>query len=151
MTVDEVRSPVHEEIVMRRQVAAQEQKRTALKRHLQNGSLSVSYVLRCDKDFMQTMRIETLLKALPSVGKVKSGQILGTLRIPANAHLADLSMGKREELILLLARQFYKVNLSELTPEQNRERLTRLRARETRKSPGRLPGTGGVRIEAGLV
>lgn len=149
MTVDEQRSPVHEERVMKLRVARDQQRRTALKTHLQNGNLSVSYVLRCDKEFMRGMRVETLLRSLPSIGKVKTGEILATLRIPANAHLGDLRMSKREELILLLAREFYKVKLSELTPEQNRERLIRLRARETKR--GR-PRVEAVRTNAaGLV
>jgi hypothetical protein len=58
-------------------------------------------------------------------------------------------MSKREELILFLAERFYKVNLSDLTPEQNRERLIRLRARETKR--GR-PRVEAVRTSAaGLV
>jgi hypothetical protein len=149
MTVDEQRSPVHERIVMERRVANEQQKRTALKTHLQAGNLSVSYVLRCDKEFMWTMRIETLIRSLPSIGKVKTYEILSALRIPANAHIGDLPMSKREELILFLAERFYKVNLSDLTPEQNRERLIRLRARETKR--GR-PRVEAVRTSAaGLV
>lgn len=120
-------------------------KREALKRHLQAGTISVSWILRCDKEYVQTMRIRTLLRALPSIGDVKVAWICRKLRIPPNKKLGEIPMAQREQLIQLLAEKFYKVNLSDLSPEQNRERIERLRAREQKRPVERMPGSEASR------
>lgn len=95
----------------------------ALKGFLKAGRLPVNELLRNDKDYSREIRLKILLRSLPGIGKVRADWILETMRVKPEVELGELSMLRREELIMLLARHFPTVPLTAMTPMQNRERI----------------------------
>ena len=86
-------------------------RRAALKRHLGGGTISLSWVLRANKGYVQTMRIAALLQATPRIGQTKAQRALKAVGISPTARLRSISMVRREALIKWLSEHYPAVRV----------------------------------------
>lgn len=81
-------------------------KRSALKRHMRSGTTALSWVLRADKGYVQTMALRQILIATPKIGKVKVDRLLAALNFSPTVQLQHVSMQRREEVLDYIAEHF---------------------------------------------
>lgn len=77
-------------------------KRAELKKHIKNGQQSAPNILREPPDFVKTMRVIELLKAVPKIGSVKATRMLRDCAISAVKTVGGLSERQRQELIVVI-------------------------------------------------
>lgn len=77
--------------------------RAQLKRELKAGTADITEVLDGSPDFLRTMHVYDLIRALPSVGKVKASAILRRESISPVKAIGELSPRQRRVLIIALA------------------------------------------------
>ncbi len=92
--------------------------RSLLKQRLTRGEAALAEVLREDPDYVQTMRLADLLKAVPKLGTVKVNRVLTALRISPSATLQMLPRSRREELIAWVAARYPKAPIDPVIEEE---------------------------------
>lgn len=85
--------------------------RSELKERIAAGETAFAEVLRRDEDFVQTMKLIDLLKAVPKVGPVKAQRALIACRISPTAPLKVVSIQRREELIAWVSESYRRVEI----------------------------------------
>lgn len=81
--------------------------RACMKRQLRVGEASVVWIVRCQPDYVRSMKLYQLLLALPMFGPSRVRALLVRLRISDAKTVGGLSPRQRDEIILALVRGGY--------------------------------------------
>jgi S13-like protein len=92
--------------------------RAELKVELKEGARTLSEVLRADEDFIQTMKLADLLRAVPAMGRVKAQRVLNGCRLSLSATVQIVTPSRREQLIAFVTEHHKRVQIE---PEVERE------------------------------
>lgn len=76
--------------------------RAEVRRSLRAGDVGIDEILASDVASYRRMRVREVLQALPSLGPVRSAQIMSTVGIAPTRRIQGLSTRQREELIALV-------------------------------------------------
>jgi hypothetical protein len=80
--------------------------RAELKQEIAAGTASAREVLMGEDEWVRTMRLYDVLRAVPGLGKVKVGWALSSLRISSTAKLYQVRPQRREKLLLFLEARY---------------------------------------------
>lgn len=78
----------------------------------QKGQLSTAEILNImneNRGYIQSMRVEYLLKSLPGIGPVKAGRIMDELEISRSRRIRGLGARQKRALVELLPKYTTKV------------------------------------------
>lgn len=92
--------------------------RAELKVELKEGVRTFAEVLRADEDFIQTMKLLDLLRAVPAMGKVKAQRAMNACRLSPAVTVRNLPSSRREQLLAWLCAHHKRVQIE---PEIERE------------------------------
>ncbi len=87
------------------QVRAQ---RSQLKKDLKKNPSMIVGVLSDPPDYVHTMNVETLLKAIPYMGRRKIEDVLKAARMSGRTQVGDLTAQRREEVAFVIRRYLPK-------------------------------------------
>jgi hypothetical protein len=76
-------------------------RRAQLKRRLKSGEMSFQQVLLDPPDYVLTAKVYDMLLAVPRLGRVRAGRMLGQCRISQSKTIGGLSDRQRGELVEL--------------------------------------------------
>lgn len=85
--------------------------RAELKVELAAGARTLAEVLRADEDFIQTMKLADLLRAVPAFGKTKAQRALAACWISPSATVRALPPQRREQLLAWIAANYQRVRI----------------------------------------
>jgi DNA replication initiation complex subunit (GINS family) len=83
-------------------------KRALLKLDIKRDPKKVLDLLKDPPDFLYTMKIETLLMAMPRFGKSRVTKIMRAARMASKAQVGDLTAQRRDELSFVIRRYLPK-------------------------------------------
>ncbi len=81
--------------------------RSKLKADLRTGQFDLARLIdfiEQPPDWVMTMKVQDLLKAIPTIGKVKAGRIMRVIRVAPSKTLEGLSDRQRRELVSTLTK-----------------------------------------------
>jgi len=76
--------------------------RAIIKRGLRDGLVTTSELLVHPPEYLQTMRIESLLRATPKIGPITTVKIMRQIQISPSKTVAGVSPRQREALLFAL-------------------------------------------------
>lgn len=88
-------------------------RRAVLKRDISAGRVDAADILVSPPWWCDTMKVWTLLLAIPGCGRVKTDKILRTVRVSPSKTLGGMTARQRREVLRLLAPSPYQVKMAE--------------------------------------